>query len=368
MRDNLLRCGEAKRLLLSQKSCKVRYLGSSSERILLDDSINILTVIKGAKMYRRGSRRDNLADYLPPTLSEFHKTCEDVKPLHQLLSPVMLSTLKNGKIVRGLAGVPEKGPVLLVGYHVLMALELTSLHEEFLREKKVMLRAMYHPAFFGQDFASSCKELSFTDLVHIYGGLPVSAFNMHKLFERKEFVLLYPGGAREALHRKGEEYRLFWPDQAEFVRIASKFGVTVIPFGCVGEDDLLEIVFDYKDQIKVPFLRGWIKSLTHGCPRVRDAVKGEDGSQDIHLPVVVPKIPGRLYYLLGKPIKMKDTVNVLTNKKIANEVYMNIKSEVENTISYLKRKREEDPYRSLAQRTLYQATWGSDIQIPTFEP
>lgn len=40
---------------------------------------------------------------------------------------------------------------------------------------------------------------------------------------------------------QGEEYKLFWPDQPEFVRMAARFGVTVIPFGCVGEDDVLEV-------------------------------------------------------------------------------------------------------------------------------
>jgi hypothetical protein len=40
---------------------------------------------------------------------------------------------------------------------------------------------------------------------------------------------------------QGEEYKLFWPDQPEFVRMAARFGVTIIPFGCVGEDDVLEV-------------------------------------------------------------------------------------------------------------------------------
>jgi len=40
---------------------------------------------------------------------------------------------------------------------------------------------------------------------------------------------------------QGEEYKLFWPDEAEFVRMAALFGATIIPFGCVGEDDFLEV-------------------------------------------------------------------------------------------------------------------------------
>lgn len=34
---------------------------------------------------------------------------------------------------------------------------------------------------------------------------------------------------------------MFWPQQSEFVRMASRFGATIIPFGVVGEDDLCNV-------------------------------------------------------------------------------------------------------------------------------
>lgn len=40
---------------------------------------------------------------------------------------------------------------------------------------------------------------------------------------------------------QGEEYKLFWPDQPEFVRMAARFGTTIVPFGVVGEDDIAEV-------------------------------------------------------------------------------------------------------------------------------
>lgn len=40
---------------------------------------------------------------------------------------------------------------------------------------------------------------------------------------------------------QGEHHKLFWPDKPEFVRIAAKFGATIIPFGVVGEDDMVEV-------------------------------------------------------------------------------------------------------------------------------
>ena len=57
-----------------------------------------------------------------------------------LIGSVMFSTLEDGKIVRGLSGVPSEGPVILVGYHMLLGLELVSLVEEFLRQRKILVR------------------------------------------------------------------------------------------------------------------------------------------------------------------------------------------------------------------------------------
>ncbi|CAM0881241.1 unnamed protein product [Alopecurus aequalis] len=369
-KDNLLPSGEeADRLFKTLKNCRVRYFKDNGHTLLLEDGVNLLSVIKGANMYRRGRQRDFVTDYLPPTLNEYKKTFDvDNKLFHLALSPVMMSTLTNGKIVRGLAGVPDQGPVLFVGYHALMGIELSPLYEEFLREKNMVVRGMAHPVLFGANLETSRQELSRFDTVSMYGGLPVTPINMYRLFERNQYVLLYPGGVREALHRKGEEYKLFWPDQPEFVRMAARFGVTVVPFGFVGEDDVLELILDYNDQKNIPFLREWIVSINKDNQRVRDSIKGEEGNQDVHLPAIVPKVPGRFYYLFGKPIKMKGMNNVLRDRKSANKVYLHIKSEIENAMSYLQRKREEDPYRSISQRAVYQATWGVSAQVPTFEP
>lgn len=40
---------------------------------------------------------------------------------------------------------------------------------------------------------------------------------------------------------QGEEYKLFWPEQTEFVRMAARFGAKIVPFGVVGEDDFFEV-------------------------------------------------------------------------------------------------------------------------------
>ncbi|XP_078168112.1 esterase/lipase/thioesterase family protein isoform X3 [Carex rostrata] len=368
-KDNLLPSGaEADRLFSTLKNCKVRYFKDNGHTLLLEDGVNLLTVIKAAGMYRRSHQRDVIKDYLPPTKSEFNKTFNEEQRLFSLASsPVFLSTLPNGEIVRGLEGVPGKGPVLLVGNHMLMGLELRMLYKKFLEEKKVILHGMAHPVLFTSKTESSREDMSQYDNIRLYGGIPVNPINMYRLFQRDSCVLLYPGGAREALHRKGEEYKLFWPEQPEFVRMAARFGATIVPFGVVGEDDLTELVLDYDDQKRIPFIREWIEEINKDITNIRSNIDGEVSRQDLFLPVLLPKVPGRFYYHFGKPIQTKGNEILLKDRDNAMSVYKQIKSEIEGSIAYLKKKREEDPYRSITQRALFQATWGPSTEVPTFE-
>lgn len=82
-----------------------------------------------------------------------------------------------------------------------------------------------------------------------------------------------------------------WPEKAEFVRAAAKFGAKIVPFCGVGEDDFLkvstfctqacvtyswcdcvqrmQVVVDYNDQIKVPIVKEVLKRVTAEGPEVR---------------------------------------------------------------------------------------------------
>lgn len=82
---------------------------------------------------------------------------------------------------------------------------------------------------------------------------------------------------------------MFWPDEPEFVRMAARFGATIVPFGVIGEDDIAEVllylfmipdtrtqnqtdlissltffcywqlVLDYDDMIKIPYVSDLIR-------------------------------------------------------------------------------------------------------------
>ncbi|MFS7926889.1 hypothetical protein Hanom_Chr04g00302481 [Helianthus anomalus] len=159
-------------------------------------------------MYRRSSKHDILKDYLPASMTEFKTSPVDSWWFRLYIDAVMFSTMEDGKIVRGLAGIPDEGPVLIVGNHMLMAFDVFPLIAEFLREKQITLHGLSHPELFDIDVEHEYYMIPIIDLLKLGGSIPISGRNLFKLLEKKSHVLLYPGGIREALHRKVNYLRL----------------------------------------------------------------------------------------------------------------------------------------------------------------
>ncbi|XP_010514347.1 PREDICTED: acyltransferase-like protein At3g26840, chloroplastic [Camelina sativa] len=346
--------------------CIVRKLDDSGQFPLLEDIIDLATIIKFTCFYRRGKSHDYISDYIVPTLFEFKQQLDDHRLLMNAISPVMLSTLEDGTVVRSLEGLPSDGPVVYVGYHMILGFELAPMVGLLMKHRNIHMRGLTHPMVFMYIRDSIVDPKTF-DKYKLMGGVPVSNMNFYKLLREKALVLLYPGGVREALHRKGEEYKLFWPEQSEFVRAASKFGAKIVPFGVVGEDDIFKVVLDSNDQRNIPILKDLMEKATKDAGNIREGDESELGNQDCYIPGLLPKIPGRFYYYFGKPIDLAGKEKELKDKDKAQEVYLQAKSEVEQCIAYLKMKRESDPYRHLLPRVLYQASHGWSGEIPTFD-
>ncbi|KAG2301552.1 hypothetical protein Bca52824_030203 [Brassica carinata] len=349
-------------------NCTVRKLKDNGHFLFFEDSVDLVTIIKCTCFYRRGNSHDHISDYIMLTRYELKQQLNEHKLLIDATSPVYLSTLANGKIVRGLEGIPSEGPVLYVGYHVLLGLEIGPMITQFLKERNIHLRGLAHPMLLLNIQYDGLVDPQMLDKYKLLGTVPVSNFNIYKLLQSKSHALLYPGGIREAFHRKGEEYKLCWPEQPEFVRVASKFGAKIVPFGVVGEDDICHLVLDSDDQRNIPILKDFMEEATKQAGNyLREGDETELGNQICYLPGLVPKIPGRFYFYFGKPIETAGKEQELKDKDKAQEFYLQVKSEVEQCIAYLKMKRESDPYRHLLSRMMYQTSHGFSSEIPTFD-
>ncbi|KAG2588731.1 hypothetical protein PVAP13_5NG230700 [Panicum virgatum] len=353
---------EADRLQNLLPKCKVYFFDKHGHSLLLEYGVHVASIIKCTDLYRHSRRHHRVFDYIPPSATELNEVDKATRDLRFRTCPAMYSTLEDGTVVRGLAGVPQDGPVLLVGNHMLLGIELISLAAEFLRLKGIVVRGIAHTLLFPNKKRAWSEGHDFFDFLNLWGGVPMMYKYIYQLLSAGEFVLLYPGGHREALHCKGEEHRLFWPSQAEFVRLAAQFNATIVPFGVVGEDDLLELLCTFEDIRSAPFGKEMMQAYSNHL-KLR-----EDVDHEVFFPGLYLKMPGRFYYQFGKPIPTKGRQDVLTDKQAANDLYMHVKSEVERIISYLLEKRMEDKYRSLIPRMLYQAARGPTCEVPAFDP
>ncbi len=80
-----------------------------------------------------------------------------------------------------------------------------------------------------------------------HGVLLGSPENCHQLMASGQSILVFPGGAREVMRRKGEKYQLIWKNRAGFARLAIEHGYDIIPFASLGADDCYDILYDAND-------------------------------------------------------------------------------------------------------------------------
>uniref|UniRef100_A0A7S0SGW0 Phospholipid/glycerol acyltransferase domain-containing protein n=1 Tax=Mantoniella antarctica TaxID=81844 RepID=A0A7S0SGW0_9CHLO len=372
---------EGERLQKSMPACSVETLEGSSHAALLEAGVDLTAVLR-----RNGFLPRELSDppplirekaLTPPSPVDIEKAIESLAMFRAIVSPVFFSTRADGRIIPGLDAVPlgeGDRPVIFVGNHQTLAVDLGFLIQEFIQQRGVLIRGLTHPTVFANAAGNVGSDADFSKLLTTFGAVPVSGKNLYKLLAAGEAVLLFPGGVREAYKRRNEEYRLFWPSKPEFIRMAVRHGATIVPFAAVGGEDSIDIFADSTDIAKLPFGLGEAAmARTAGMPQARavDTRVTEDGgdAENFVQPLFVPKTPQRFYFKFGKPVGtaglykegfMKDDVAV-------QAMYDDVRGEVEGGIDWLLRRRGEDPFGDTGFRTLYEAASGGK-QAPTFNP
>ncbi|GKV49871.1 hypothetical protein SLEP1_g56595 [Rubroshorea leprosula] len=128
---------------------KVKDYAMHSQIVRFEGGIDLVTIIKGTSFYHCGKYHDCCQITCHLHLLNSRSYMNQIERwLNAALSSVMLSTTEDGKVVKGLTGVPLEGPVLYIGYHMLLGLEVISLVSEFLTQRNILLRGIAHPLLF----------------------------------------------------------------------------------------------------------------------------------------------------------------------------------------------------------------------------
>ena len=186
----------------------------------------------------------------------------------------------------GLDNIPAEGPALLVANHNLLGLiDAPLLMPEVLRTRGRLIRGL------AEHLLISVPGVR--HLLHYFGSVRGTRHNCRALLDQGEVVLVFPGGGREAIRRKGEKYALRWEGRTGFARMAIECGVPIVPVAMIGVDDAYDIVADKDDRLLRP-LRLLVEALGIHTELTPPLVRG------IGL-TPIPR-PERFYFTAGTPI------------------------------------------------------------------
>eukprot|EP00002_Diphylleia_rotans_P017333 TRINITY_DN3366_c0_g1_i2.p1 TRINITY_DN3366_c0_g1~~TRINITY_DN3366_c0_g1_i2.p1 ORF type:complete len:354 (+),score=66.11 TRINITY_DN3366_c0_g1_i2:43-1104(+) len=260
----------------------------------------------------------------PPTERAMELLVAAAQPLYWYMSPVSY----------GIENIPidRSNPVLFVGNHSLYALDIALFLSELWTKKKIIIRPLADHAHF--------RLPIWREIVKLSGIVEGNPENCDTLMEKKENILVYPGGAREVFKLKGEKYQLIWGNRVGFAKMAIKHNYTIVPFACVGIEDMYDVLIDSKEILASPF--GKLAQLVSPTKEVPPIFGGLGGT-------LIPR-PYRLYFWFGPPISTKKYAGQDQNELFARELKEHTKTQVEWGIQFLKKVQSSDKHNLLMKR------------------
>ena len=162
---------EGPRLQRALQRAHLRVEKGRSHALLQEGGVDLVSIMQeegalvmkrrmSAKIKKRGKGPSfgSAAPIELPTEVEMKRYTDKTTAFgRRLSSPMFFSTAENGAIALGLGNTPTSGngPVLYVGNHQTLALDLGVLCEEFLSKREIMLRGLAHPVIFADGLKQS---------------------------------------------------------------------------------------------------------------------------------------------------------------------------------------------------------------------
>ena len=215
------------------------------------------------------------------------------------------------------------------------------------------------------------------NLFETFGAVEVTPRNAYRLLEEGEAVLLFPGGVREVYAGQDEAYKLFWPNTTDFVRLASRFNATIVPFGAVGVADSFKYLLSPEELLEVPVVGDRLKRQVSSVPLPSmneagaRAAAGDGETADrfnsFVPPFALPKAPGpqRGYVLFGPAIETADLDP--RDREACKALYEKVRRNAESNIDYILEMRKSDKYREFLPRKAYEAVAKKPVPAPQLD-
>lgn len=231
-------------------------------------------------------------------------------------------------VILGAENIPDK-PCLFVGNHSLFALDGWVIGPLFLKELGRFPRGMGDKFLFASDKVGS--------YVLKRGAVMGHPEVCSALMKAGEDLLVFPGGAHEAVKPASMRYELQWKERYGFVKLAAKHGYTIMPFGLVGPDEFYGHLIEGQD----------LPQSTLGRLLKRAGLLTDDIRADILPPVPVgalgtplPK-PQRCFVGFGEAIDLAQYKGRTPTKKQQQDIRSRVAEQIETQLAELLFYREQ---------------------------
>jgi 1-acyl-sn-glycerol-3-phosphate acyltransferase len=225
-------------------------------------------------------------------------------------------------MILGAENIPKR-PCLFVGNHSLAALDGWILAPVFIKELNRFARGL------GDKFLFSSPAVG--EKILKSGGVMGHPEVCSALMKDGQDLMVFPGGAQEAVKPASELYELKWKERYGFVKLAAKHGYTIMPMGIVGPDEFYGHLIEGRD----------IPDSALGTVLRRLGLLTDDFREDIMPPVPVgalgtllPK-PQRCYLGFGDPIDLGEYEGRTPTKKQQKAIRAEVADQIETQLAEL---------------------------------
>jgi len=231
-------------------------------------------------------------------------------------------------MVLGADNIPKR-PCLFVGNHSLFALDGWILAPLLQKEFNRFVRGL------GDRFLFASPGIA--DFMLKRGAVMGHPDVCSAMMEAGEDLMVFPGGAYEAVKPAALRYELQWRERYGFVRLAAQHGYTIMPFGLVGPDEFYGHLIEGQD-IPDSVLGSLLKRLGLLTPDTRTDMLppipvGALGS-------LLPK-PQRCYLGFGEPIDLSKYKGRNATKKELRDIRAAVADQIEIQLAELLFTREQ---------------------------
>jgi 1-acyl-sn-glycerol-3-phosphate acyltransferase len=282
---------------------------------------------------RSGRTAVRSVDGNAPTPVGHRPTSADIELARVVLAPWRWITAPR---VSGLEHLPHDRPALLAGNHTTWALlDSPLLLLELYEARGIFPRAVGDHLHF--------RVPVWRGLIERFGVVNGTPDNVRALMRAGEWIIVFPGGAREVFKRRGEKYALIWGERTGFARVAIESGYPIVPFSLVGAEDVYDIVLDADDLLTSP-LGPLLRRFAPRSDVIPPVARGVG-------PTAVPRAE-RFYFHFGEPVETRHLAGRERDHRTCFAVREQVREAVEDGIVRLLLERERDPDRALLSRVL----------------